>query len=104
MRKPIRDWWTYATKMIRQYPGRKGRKLQGTQLAEQRAVESAIREAEALPNGEARLKLIDLVHWKRTHNLEGAAVELHFSEATAKRYHGDFVRAVGRNFRCDRLE
>ena len=89
--------------MIRKYPDRKGRRLNKTERAEQRAVEAAIAETSELPSGQERLMVVELVLWKGTHNLEGAAVELHFSEATAKRYHGDFVRAVGRNFRCSGL-
>ena len=36
--------------------------------------------------------------WKKSHTLNGAAVRLHLGIATAKRYHGDFIRAVAKNY------
>ena len=43
--------------------------------AERAAVEEAIAETEQLIDGAERLRLIDLVLWKRTHTIQRAAIE-----------------------------
>lgn len=89
--------------MIRSYPARKGKRLNKTERAEQRAVETAIAETESLPSGKERLAVVELVMWKGTHSLTGAAAAVHCGERTAQQYSADFIRAVARNFRCDGL-
>lgn len=86
--------------MVQEYPARKGERLDRTERAEQRAVEAAIAETAALPSGQERLLVVELVFWKGTHTLEGAAVEAHCGGRTAQRYSADFIRAVARNFQC----
>lgn len=50
-----------------------------------------------LPNGSERMKLIRLMYWSRKNiTAKAAAVHIPVSEVTAKRWHGDFVRMVGR--------
>lgn len=46
-------------------------------------------------NGDIRLALIDLVFWKQSHKLDGAAMKLYISEQTARRYHKEFIWLVG---------
>ena len=48
--------------------------------------------------GRERLELIRLVYWANTHTLEGAALKLHISSPTAKRWNGDFVREAWNKF------
>lgn len=79
-------------------------RLNKTERAEQRAVEAAIVETEAMPSGKERLMVVDLVLWKGTHTLDGAAVEAHCGGRTAQRYSADFIRAVARNFQCRGLD
>lgn len=59
------------------------------------AVTKAIELTRRRQNGADRLALIDLVFWKGTHNLQGAAMRLHISYDTAKLYHKEFIRLVG---------
>lgn len=90
MSTPRYGWWAYAKWMIRSY---KGGGLMTK--AERAAVADAIAETEQLVDGAERLRLIDLVLWKRTHTLQGAAMEVYVSERTAQEWHRQFIRLVG---------
>lgn len=60
------------------------------------AVSRAIEATKLRPDGETRIKLITMMYWsKKTMTAKAAALLLHISERTAKRWHGDFVRLVG---------
>lgn len=90
MSKPRYGWWPYAKWMIRSYKGG------GLMTKDERAaVEAAVKETEQLADGGERLRLIDLVLWKRTHTLQGAAMEVYVSERTAQEWHRQFIRLVG---------
>lgn len=91
MSTPRYGWWAYAKWMIRSY---KGGGLMTK--AERAAVEGAIAETERLVDGAERLRLIDLVLWKRTHTLQGAAMAVYVSERTAQEWHRQFIRLVGK--------
>lgn len=103
MSRPRYGWWGYVKSMVRLYPERRGQALTGTALREFEAVRAAIEQTERTSNGANRLKVIELVFWKRTHYISGAALQVPCSEKTAKRYHADFIKAVAQNFRCDSL-
>lgn len=61
------------------------------------AVSKAVEGIHLRPDGPSRLKLIELMYWsKHRFTVKSAALALHISEPTAKRWHGDFVRLVGR--------
>ena len=74
------------------------RELPEINRREMEAVRQAIAETQAMDTGEERLTLIRLVFWDRTHTLEGAATKLHISYVTARRWHGEFIRLVGKIF------
>lgn len=90
MSKPRYGWWPYAKWMIRSYKG--GGLMTNDERA---AVEAAVKETEQLADGGERLRLIDLVLWKRTHTLQGAALACYVSERTAQEWHRQFIRLVG---------
>nr|DAO39298.1 MAG TPA: hypothetical protein [Bacteriophage sp.] len=90
MSKPRYGWWPYAKWMIRSY---KGDSLMTKD--ERAAVEDAVEETGQLADGAERLRLIDLVLWKRTHTLQGAALACYVSERTAQEWHRQFIRLVG---------
>ena len=71
------------------------RQLPPAKQAEYDAVEKAIEQTKLLKTGRERLALIDMVYWKQSHTLEGAAFVLGYSYENAKRFHGDFLRLVG---------
>ena len=73
MREPIYTPTTarYSTQPPQAGDGRSlecavAKKLDGQDIKEYEAVSAAIRATERLPNGKARLKIIDLVYWQRT--------------------------------------
>lgn len=87
--KPRYGWWGYAKWMVRSYKG-------GTLMTREEidAVDAAVEETKQIPDGAERLKLIDLVLWKRTHTLQGAAMVVYVSERTAQEWHRQFIYLV----------
>lgn len=82
--------------MIRRYPDK-------VNEDERKAVEDAIEKTKAMKTGECRFQVVELVLMKRTHTIAGAASKIHCSESTAKMYHTEFIRDVGKFFRCNGL-
>ena len=70
------------------------RELPTTQQREYEAVRKAIELTEHYKNGRKRLELINMVFWKQTHTLAGAALNMPCSERTARQIHGEFIRLV----------
>lgn len=58
------------------------------------AVSTAIRKTKRLRDGSNRCKLIDLVYFRKSHTLQGAADSCHVSFATAKIWNQNFLRLV----------
>lgn len=61
------------------------------------AVTKSIEQTKRLKTGAQRLQLIDMVFWKQSHTLEGAAYKIGFSYDQCKLFHRDFLRLVGLN-------
>lgn len=95
MSKPRYDWWGYMRRIIRRYPK--------CADFERRAVEQAIASTELMPDGQARLKVVEIGLRRNGKNLRTASIMESVSYATAKRWQQSFIREVARNFRCDRL-
>lgn len=74
------------------------RELPKTKQREFEAVKAAIARTSQLPNGKDRMQVVDLVLWKRSHTVEGAALAVPCAVSTAKAYHGDFIRAVAAEY------
>lgn len=74
------------------------RELPYTRQREYEAVKRAIETTRQLPNGEQRLRIIDMVYWKRSHTVEGAAMRAGYSTDRGKQMHGEFVRLVAKNY------
>jgi len=73
------------------------RTLPAQEQKELDAVEAAMEATKRLPDGEARLRLIDLVFWRQSHTLSGAAQQLHISYRSARRRQAAFILLVGQN-------
>ena len=71
------------------------RQLPPAKQAEYDAVTKAIEKTKQSRTGAERLAIIDMVFWKKSHSLEGAALAANVSYDTAIDYHGDFLRLVG---------
>lgn len=74
------------------------RELPRTKQKEYDAVKRSIDQTLLLPNGLLRIRIIELVYWKRTHTVEGAAMKAGYSVDRGKQIHGDFVRLVAKNY------
>ena len=79
---------TTEDKALRGFRGQKAREFD--------AVERATEETRGYNNGALRLRFIDLVFWRKSHTLEGAAMVCHISRRTAIRFHGDFIKLTAR--------
>lgn len=91
MSRPHYGWWGYVKDIIRRYPS-------AVTPREYEAVRAAIEQTERMSNGYDRLKIVDLVFWKRTHTLPGSALLVPCSERAAQRWHAEFIKTVARNF------
>lgn len=58
------------------------------------AISDAVRETARMGTGDARLAIIDLVYWRRTRTLQGAALDVGYSYDRAKDFHAEFIRLV----------
>lgn len=72
---------------LRQLPRARQRELD--------AVQKAIDRTKLMETGRERLAVINMVLWRGSHKIDGAALAIHISETTATRYHSDFIRLVG---------
>lgn len=104
MSTPRFDWWTYVKGMVARYPALRMQaandpnSMTHTGTRELEAVRLAVRQTEDETAGEDRVKLIALMYWHKTHTMHGAAMEVHVSYRTARRWNGDFIRLVAKNF------
>lgn len=71
------------------------RQLSPAKQAEYDAVYKAAEATRCLKTGPARLALIDMVFWKKSHTLDGAAYALGYSYDSARLFQRDFLRLVG---------
>ena len=59
------------------------------------AVRTALRVIERQnKNADLRYKLIDIVYWKRSHSVEGAAMKIHVSQDTAREWDQELIKLV----------
>lgn len=97
MNKQHYPWWSYVKAIIRAYPGQTGKDLSCVEAMNYEAVKAAIEATERMENGEARMKVIRLVHLEQTHTLGGAALVVPCSERTAVYWQRRFFEMVARN-------
>lgn len=74
------------------------RELPTTRQREYDAVRQAVEATERMKNGRDRLKVIDLVFWKKTHTLDGAALMIHCHYKTAQKWSWEFIMLVAKNY------
>lgn len=71
--------------------------LSRQQERELEAVEKAIKTTRRGPDGKIRMKVVELVYFRNTHTIEGAAQKVHVSYNTAWKWTDSFIRRVGDN-------
>lgn len=93
-------WWGYVRYIVRQYPEREkiqqNRELTRAEAKGCSAVQSAIDYTERMECGGLRLKVIKMIHWDRTHTLEGAALSIPCGRRTAAYWQREFFEEVAR--------
>lgn len=98
MNKQHYPWWGYVRHIVREYPEYKEtQELGNAGQQDEAAVEDAIVSTEKMTDGRIRLKLIRLMHWDKTHTLEGAAKAVNCDRSTAARKQRAFFEEVARN-------
>ena len=94
-------WWGYVRYIVRRYPvldkTTPDQEMSLTDSNDWSAVKSAIDYTERKENSFDRLKMIRMVHWDRTHTLEGAALSISCSRRTAAYWQREFFEEVARN-------
>lgn len=73
------------------------RELPSTSQREYEAVRRAVEATERYRNGKDRLRVIDMVLWKQSHTLEGAAMEVPCHYKTAQGWQKEFINLTARN-------
>lgn len=61
------------------------------------AIVRAMYELSLLPDGDMRRRAVDLIYFKKTSTIDGAALSLHVSRSTIKRWTTSFIYAVGKH-------
>lgn len=79
------------------------RELPPMERKEYEAVKKTIDKTLRLRDGAQRIQLIEMVFFKRSHTLQGAADALYISYSTAKRWHNKFIESVARNLMPDQF-
>lgn len=95
------SWWPYIREIIREYPEGLSHKdahdPSRVKIKDFESVREAIIVAEREERSRERLKVIKMVHWDRTHTLEGAALEIPCDRSTVARWQRKFFEEVARN-------
>ena len=88
-RKPRRLWIGYVRAILQNYPHVTDR--------EREAVELAVTETTHQSDGETVRAIIEMVFFRRSHTLDGAAQAVHYSYSAAKRMQQRFLVCVGKH-------
>ena len=95
MGKPKHYWYGIVKRLIMESPSHdKEESLQ--QYIISMAMEKANKETHKLPNGEERLRAVELVLIKKNKNVYGAALELYCSSRKVERWISSYINLVGR--------
>lgn len=97
MNKQHYPWWGYVRHIVREHSLHQWNGRTGVALTNWEAVENAVEATERMGDGQNRLKVIRMVHWDRTHTLEGAAITIPCSRRTAAYWQREFFEMVARN-------
>lgn len=84
------SWRSEARAALREYPKAKRRGDAAVVLP----VEAALERQKEYYNAADRLRMVDMVYFRRTHTLIGAAVECGYSIETVKKWNLEILAAV----------
>ena len=87
------DWRREARRALRAYPEAKKRDgPEARKIAE--AVERALAMQDVYPNAPERRRMVELVYFRRTHTLQGAATACHYARETIQKWNIELLSAV----------
>lgn len=92
-----RGWWGYMKYIVRKY-GSKREPSSNLERREMEAVQRAVEETYRSRDGASRIEFIELIYWRRSHNLQGASLKLGISDRTGLRWNGEFIKTVAAEF------
>ena len=87
------DWRREARRALREYPKAKKRNGPADQ-ATIAAVDFAMQMQSEYYNAQERMRFVRLVYFVRTHTLQGAALECHYSLQAVKGWNTEILTAV----------
>jgi len=93
MSKPRYYWYSNVQRTLRAYPKGLAEESQQNILA-RNARQEALTETANTPDGALKVKLIEILYFKNTYTIEGAARILHISFRTATRWNVKFIYKV----------
>lgn len=74
------------------------RELPSTRQREYEAVRRAVEQTWDMPTAKSGWAIVDMVLWKRSHTIGGAALTIPCHEITARQWHGEFIRLVAQKY------
>ncbi len=92
-----RGWWGYMKYIVRKY-GSGREPASDLERRETEAVRRAVDETFRTRDGASRIEFIEMIYWRRSHSLQGAAMKIGISERTGLRWHGEFIKTVAAEF------
>ena len=91
------DWKKEAKKALRAYPKAKAR---GEDTS---AIDIALDQQKAYYNGTERMRMVELVYFKRSHTITGAAMEVSYSPEAVSRWNAELVHAAAAALKAQKL-
>lgn len=86
-------WWPSIKELVRDYYTGRCQDEHGAE-----AIRLALEETDQKKTGKERRDLVAMLYGKRNMTMAGATIKVHISVETAKRWHGDFIRAVAKYY------
>lgn len=94
MSKPRFYWYYTAEAKIRRYYKLKEMDSRQAKIYVD-AIENVLDRTRQKPDGDLRVRAVEMLYLKHTHTYEGAAIALHVSPRTVQRWANSFVNDVG---------
>lgn len=88
-------WYGMVLTMIKRYPWIKTGTSEKTK-GMVRSIEKAIEDTKVLPDGELRIRAIQMIYFDGTHTIDGAAMEIGACRRTIQKWCSEFVVLVGK--------
>lgn len=100
MSKPRYYWYDYVKKNLYRYPEQLHKLGTMQSRIAEFGIEKAIQETKQKQDGDGRIKMMEMLFFKRTHTIDGAADVLHVSRRTAQRWIKDFIYCAAKHIGC----